>query len=121
MRLLLAGVALLALAGCDLFGRDNTTIIVTGRAVTAMGSPIADLGVSLDRSARLGYVPEVITATDQDGRFSITHDPGDVNNLRTVSLNNEPYDSRYATYAESFVPGERRDLGDVDLSLPAAP
>ena len=111
----------LALGGCDLFGQRDTTIAVTGRAVTAGGEPIVGRGVSLNRSVTLGSVPDATTTTDGRGAVFISFDPGDVTTLRDVEVNSEPYDSRYSLHRESLVPGERRDLGDLNLSLPAAP
>ena len=111
----------MSLGGCDLLGREDTTIVATGRAVTVDGRPIVGLGVSLNRSVTLGSVPDATTTTDSRGAFSIAFDPGNVTSPRTVEVNNEPYDSRYSIYRESLNPGERRNLGDLNLSLPAAP
>ena len=111
----------MSLGGCDLLGREDTTIVATGRAVTVDGRPIVGLGVSLNRSVTLGSVPDATTTTDGRGAFSIAFDPGDVTTLRTIEVNSEPYGGRYSLYRESRVPGERRDLGDLNLSLPAAP
>ena len=121
MRAALVALLLVSLAGCDLFGSEDTTIAVSGRAVTADGAPIAGLGVTLDRGVTLGSIPEVRTTTDRDGAFSIVFDPGDTRTSRTLYMNNEPYDSRYKVYQRSFVRGERRDIGDINLSLPPAP
>lgn len=112
---------LLLLSGCDLFAPDrDTTIALTGR-VLADGLPVVGLSVTLDRSLRLGAVAVARSTTRSDGTFSITHDPGDVSTLRTLQVNNEPYSPSYGVYQDSFVPGTRRDLGDIDVTRPPAP
>ena len=121
MRVALFALLLVSLAGCDLFGREDTTISVSGRAVTADGAPIPGLSVTLERSVTLGSVPEARTSTGVDGVFSIEHDPGDTRQRRFLYVNDNPYNDQFSSYREGFQRGERRDIGDINLSLPAAP
>lgn len=113
---------LLVLGGCGLLGSEDTTISATGRAVTATGEPIPGLSVALSRSLRFGSVPAAETRTDSNGAFSISYDPGDIASQLDLGVNNtEPYDPRYSSFRDGISPGDRLDLGDINLSLSSAP
>ena len=106
----------MSLGGCDLLGREDTTIVATGRVVLAeTGAPIQGLGVALEYGA--GYFLAAATRTAPDGTFRIEYDPGeDDRSVHALKINDEPYDGRYTVERTSFVRGERRDICTVALS-----
>ncbi len=115
--LLLASAA----SGCDLFGSDAGTVVVTGRVVTADTSePITGLGLSF-REGGGAYPIRALTRTDVDGSFAITFDHGETNRPFFLTVNDEPYDARYATYTASIRQGTERDLGVIELEESPAP
>ena len=60
--------------------------------------------------------------TASDGTFRIEYDPGeDDNSPHELTINDEPYDSRYSTNRASYIRGETRDLGDIEVRRTAAP
>ncbi len=111
--------------GCSLFGSEDTLIVATGHVVLVeTGEAVAGLGISLDRAGNgYGSYPIVATtSTGSDGAFRIEYDPGeDDRNPHELKINDEPYNSRYSTNRASYIRGEKRDLGDIEVSLNPAP
>ena len=124
MRLLLAGIALLALAGCDLLasGPNHDPITVSGTVVFAeTGAPLAGISATIIFVA-LGAETLATTRTDAAGRFSVSYDPPERSGAQprggdSFEINSYPYDSRYTVSRTGRLnPGTTRDLGTVVLS-----
>ena len=109
--LLLTAVA----AGCELFDSESGTVVITGRVVLAStGEPIAGLGVSLRGGGGVNPV-RAVTRTGDDGSFTFNYDHGETNFPFLLTVNDEPYDSRYFTHTASIRQGTERDLGVIEL------
>ena len=111
-------LTLLLLGGCDLFsGEEDGTIVITGTVVSAeTGNPIEGLGISLDKGGPNFIRPLVATTrTDDDGTFRIVYDATGSRSTHLLTINDEPYDARFRVRGISFVRGEQRDLGVVEL------
>ena len=123
MRFVLLAALLVFASGCSLFGSEDTLIVATGRVVLAeTGEPIAGLSVSLDRAGRTLQFIAATTQTRTDGTFRIEYDPGeDDHNPHELKVNDEPYDSRYTTSRASYIRGEKKDLGDIEISRTETP
>ncbi len=123
MRPILALAAVLTIAGCDLFGSEDTLIVATGRVVLAETSaPVPGVSVSLDTGGRILRFVVATTRTGADGRFRIEYDPGkDDNSPHGLMINDEPYDARYTTNRVTYVRGETRDTGDLVIRLNTTP
>ncbi len=117
---LLALALLFTLSGCGLFGEDDLGVVVTGRVVLAeTGEPIADLGVALIQgSAGFGVYFTVATArTGSDGGFRVEYNAESSDAGLALTVNDEPYNSRYTLIREYLRPGEDLHLGTVVLCL----
>ena len=124
MRLLLVGIALFALAGCDLLasGPNHDPITVSGTVVFAeTGAPLADISATIIFIASSAETLAT-TNTDAAGRFSVTYDPPEQTGAVTrggyaFEINTNPYDGRYTTAGDNnMYPGTTRDLGSVTLT-----
>lgn len=118
MRQFLLLAALLALAGCDAFGSDDTEIRVTGRVVEATtGDPVPGIAVFLYRQSPIVY-PFGETRTGADGRFTVEHDDGEFPYSLILGVNASPY-SYNPAYTENstrrVVRGTVADLGDIEV------
>ena len=123
MRLLLAGIALLALAGCDPYDstRNPDPISASGTVVLAeTGEPIVGLGVSITRITSGIQSLAASTQTDANGRFMLSYDPpGSPGAAVSAGYGiqiNRPYDQRYTVGGRVVSPGQRIDFGMVELS-----
>ncbi len=80
------------------------------------GAPIEGLSVALKQATGgLFYTLEAVVRTGADGGFRIDYDTeGDRDGL-SLTINDEPYDSRYTADGGNLRPGENRDFGTVEF------
>jgi hypothetical protein len=108
------------LSGCDLVSpQRDTTAVLTGRVI-ADGAPVVGLAVTFERARAVA--PYARTTTRGDGTFEIDYVFEDYDeSVKYIYINENPYNQRYSIYRETFLPGTRRDLGDIDVTRPPAP
>ena len=125
MRLVSLLALLVSASGCSLLESEDTLIVATGRVVLAeTGEPAAGLSVSLNRAGgSYGSYPIVATVrTASSGTFRLEYDPGEEDRSpHGLKINDEPYDSRYTTNRASYIRGEKKDLGDIEVSRTETP
>lgn len=121
VRLLSIGlVAMLLLAGCSLFGEEDTVIQAIGTVVlNETGEPLSNLTVTLESDAGGfgGHSIEMTTRTDANGSFAIFFDANGVNfgfGIRVSSA--DPFNPEYTGFYARVHPGETRDFGVIELS-----
>ncbi len=108
-------LAALCLGGCGLFTDDDPTIRAEGTVVSAeSGDPIAGLTVALDEIVGISHVYVETVRTDGEGRFRLAYEATESFGYR-INVNESPYDPAYSRFREVFQPGERRNLGVIEL------
>jgi len=107
----------LLLGGCDLFTEEDTTIRVSGTVVLEETSePVEGLSVVLDESAGLyDHVKVARVQTDSEGRFALQYEAVESYGY-TLFINDSPPEPHYSGGIVVVKPGERRNLGVIELS-----